>query len=41
MDMQQKDDYGKALWAYQKYIDGIKSDQRDKAAAHNSMYRYY
>ena len=36
-----KDDYGKALRAYQKYIDGIKSDQRDKAAAHNSMYRYY
>ena len=36
-----KDDYAKALRAHQKYIDGIKSAQRDKAAAHNSMYRYH
>ena len=37
-----KDDYTKALREYQKYIDGIKSSQRDEAAAFNSdMYRYY
>ena len=36
-----KDDYAKALRSHQKYVDGIKSDQRDEAAAHNSKYRYY
>ena len=37
-----KDDYAKALQAYQKYVDGIKSESRDKAAAFNSeKYRYY
>ena len=37
-----KDDYAKALRAYQKYVDGIKSPQRDEAAAFDSvMYRYY
>ena len=37
-----KDDYAKALRSYQKYIDGIKSPQRDEAAAYDSdMYRYY
>ena len=37
-----KDDYAKALRAHQKYVDGIKSDQRDKAAAFNrEKYRYY
>ena len=37
-----KDDYAKALQAYQTYVDEIKSDQRDEAAAFNSeKYRYY
>ena len=37
-----KDDYAKALRTNQKYIDGIKSAQRDAAAAFNSdKYRYY
>ena len=37
-----KDDYANALRAHQKYVDGIKSAQRDKAAAFNrEKYRYY
>ena len=37
-----KDDYAKALRAHQKYIDGIKSAERDEAAAFDSdEYRYY
>ena len=37
-----KDDYANALRAHQKYIDGIKSPQRDEAAAFDSDdYRYY
>ena len=37
-----KDDYAKALRAHQKYIDGIKSPERDEAAAFDSeRYRYY
>ena len=38
-----KDDYAKALRAHQKYVDGIKSDQRDEAASayDNDVYRYY
>ena len=37
-----KDDFAKALRAHQKYVDGIKSDQRDKATAFNrEKYRYY
>ena len=35
-----KDDYTKALRAYQAYLDEIKSDQRDKAAAENEDYKY-
>jgi len=36
-----KDDYAKSLQAYQTYLDSIKSDQRDEAAAFNSVvYRY-
>ena len=37
-----KDDYAKALRAHQKYIDGIKSPQRDEAASayDNDEYRY-
>ena len=41
-----KDDYTKALRSYQEYLDEIKSDQRDKAAASNinianGRYKYY
>jgi len=36
-----KDEYTKALQAYQTYLGGIKSDQRDKAAAANEDYKYY
>jgi len=35
-----KDDYDKALEADQAYLDEIKSDQRDKAAAYGGDYRY-
>jgi len=37
-----KDDYTKALRAYQSYLDEIKSDQRDEAAAcGKENYKYY
>ena len=36
-----KDDYTAALRAYQEYLDEIKSDQRDKAAAAYENCRYY
>ena len=36
-----KEDYSKALQAYQKYLDDIKTEQRDKAAAYNDIYKYY
>ena len=36
-----KDDYTKALESYQAYLDEIKSDQRDKAAAENDDCKYY
>lgn len=36
-----KEDYMKALQAYQAYLGEIKSDQRDKAAAANEEFRYY
>jgi len=35
-----KDDYAKALESYQVYLDEIKSDQRDKAAAEDEDYKY-
>ena len=35
-----KEDYSKALRAYQAYLDEIKSDQRDKAAAFSDQYKY-
>ena len=35
-----KDDYAKALHSYQAYVDEIKSDQRDEAAA-DGGYKYY
>ena len=36
-----KDDYMKALQSYQEYLEEIKSDQRDKAAAAREDFRYY
>ena len=37
-----KEDYTKALHSYQEYLDEIKSDKRDEAAAFDSeRYRYY
>ena len=36
-----KDDYAKALKAYQAYLSEIKSDDRDKAAAYDELYKYY
>ena len=37
-----KEDYTKALQAYQAYLSEIKSPQRDEAAAYSKeMYRYY
>jgi hypothetical protein len=36
-----KADYAKALQLYQVYLDEIKSDQRDKAAAVDVNYKYY
>ena len=36
-----KDDYMKALNAYQAYLEEIKSEQRDKAAASSDRYKYY
>jgi len=36
-----KADYMKALKAYQSYLEEIKSDDRDKAAAFNDEYKYY
>jgi len=36
-----KEDYTKALQAYQEYLGEIKSAQRDEAAAFSEKYRYY
>ena len=36
-----KEDYAKALKAYQAYLDEVKSDDRDKAAEYDEMYKYY
>jgi len=36
-----KDDYSKALQSYQIYLDEIKSDQRDEAAAARVNFKYY
>jgi intergrase/recombinase len=35
-----KKDYANALRSFQQYIDEIKSDQRDEAAAFNEDFRY-
>ena len=36
-----KDDYAKALRAHQAYLDEIRSDQRDEAAALDKYFKYY
>jgi len=36
-----KDEYAKALLSYQSYLDEIRSEQRDEAAAFTEEYRYY
>ena len=36
-----KDDYAKALRSYQAYLNEIKSDQRDEAAAFSEKNKYY
>ena len=36
-----KDDYANALRAYQKYLEEIRSEQRDNAAAYDEGYKYY
>ena len=36
-----KDDYAKALRARQAYLDEIRSDQRDEAAAYDEKFKYY
>jgi len=36
-----KEDYTKAQQAYQAYVDDIKSDQRDEAAAFKDEFKYY
>ena len=36
-----KDDYAKALRLYQEYLDEVKSDQRDEAAAFSTDWNYY
>ena len=36
-----KDDYAKALRAYQANLVEIKSAQRDEAAAHSDEYKYH
>jgi len=35
-----KDEYVKALRAYQKYLNEVKSIQRDEASAYNELYKY-
>ena len=36
-----KDDYANALQSYEAYLNEIKSDQRDEAAAYSDEYKYY
>jgi len=36
-----KDDYANALRSYQEYLDEVKSDQRDDAAAADDKLRHY
>ena len=36
-----KEDYVKALRAYQAYLDDVRSEQRDQAAAFHDIYKCY
>ena len=36
-----KEDYSRALGLYKAYLDEIRSDQRDEAAASDDIYKYY
>lgn len=36
-----EEDYEKALKSLEEYIEDIKSEQRDEAAAYDQQYRYY
>ena len=36
-----RDEYSKALKAFQTYLGEIKSDQRDAAAAYDEEFKYY
>jgi len=36
-----KNDYAEALRSYQAYLDDIKSDQREEAAAYDNRFKYY
>ena len=36
-----KEDYTKALLAYQAYLEEVRSEQRDQAAAFDDQYKYY
>lgn len=36
-----KEDYTSALRAYQSYLDEIRSEQRDEAAAFSDRFKYY
>jgi len=36
-----KEDYARALRSYQEYLDEIRSDQRDEAAAVSNEWKYY
>jgi hypothetical protein len=35
-----KDQYAQALRQYQEYLDEVKSDQRDQAAAYSDQFKY-
>ena len=36
-----RDDYSNALRAYQAYLEEVRSEQRDKAAAYNDQFKYF
>ena len=36
-----EEEYTQALLSYQAYLDEIKSDQRNTAAAYDEAYKYY
>ena len=39
--LSEPEDYGNALRSRQAYLDEIRSDQRDEAAAFGDQYKYY